>query len=471
MPTTLDRSLADNLKRATHAPADHPYFFALVVKGGTDGQLIVSKGRVSEKQVAEAKKETGGSAVVKGVCFGEDGTLVFETPKLPAPAWTPLVKRLAKEGAGLALKAVFRQGRDPDRIPDESPDAPDAKDGAAAWQARVDAVTARVKAAATAKNPRARDMVLGISQAGAFFRGGKPADADAQLKEVEALLAAATPPAPPPPAAAARPATPPPASPSQVPPAPPPPAAAPASEWKAKLAAATPALKAALATKGPAAADVAKLFAQANALAKPGGDMAQALAKLGECHDLVRSATPPQAPTAAPKPAAGSEVTKRLSDLVGAIKAALKGPNAARVQALMVAVNGLIKNNDYAQAGKVLDELEPLLAGAVPPAAPPLADGLAAWKAARETVVKRLRRIADKINATGDADAPAVVIELLSIVKNLTSKPATPQQVAELDRYLRTDDVITDAEEVIPPDFYTPEIRKPLLAALEQIQF
>ena len=102
---------------------------------------------------------------------------------------------------------------------------------------------------------------------------------------------------------------------------------------------------------------------------------------------------------------------------------------------------------------------------------PPLADGLAAWKAAREKVVKRLRRIADKINATGDPDAPAVVIELLSIVKNLTSKPTTPQQVAELDRHLRTDDVITDAEEVIPPDFYTPEIRKPLLAALEQIQF
>ena len=468
MPTTLDQSLADNLKRATRAPADHPYFFALVVKGGTDGQLIVSKGRVPEKQIAEAKKETGGSAVVKGVCFGEDGTLVFETPKLPAPAWTPLVKRLAKEGAGLALKAVFRQGRDPDQLPDEFPAAPEAKDDVAAWQTRVDTVTARVKAAAAAKHPRARDMVLGISQAGAFFRGGKPADADARLKEVEELLAAAAPSAPPPPAASAPPATPPPASPPQ---SPPPQAADPAAGWKAKLAECTPAIKAALAAKGPAAADIAKLFAQANALAKPGGDMAQALAKLGECHDLARSATPPQAPTAAPKPAAGSEVTKRLSALVGAIKAALKGPNAARVQALMVAVNGLIKNNDYAQAGKVLDELEPLLAGAVPPAAPPLADGLAAWKAAREKVVKRLRRIADKINATGDPDAPAVVIELLSIVKNLTSKPTTPQQVAELDRHLRTDDVITDAEEVIPPDFYTPEIRKPLLAALEQIQF
>jgi hypothetical protein len=438
MPTTLDKSLADNLKRATHAPADHPYFFALVVKGGTDGQLIVSKGRVPEKQIADAKKETGGSAIVKGVCFGEEGTLVFETPKLPAPAWTPLVKRLAKEGAGLALKAVFRQGRDPDQLPDESPAAPEAKGGAAAWQARLDAVTARVKAAAAAKHPRARDMALGISQAGAFFRGGKPADADARLKEVEALLAVAAPPAPPP-------------------------SADPAAEWRARLTAATPAIKAALAAKGPAAADVAKLFAQANALAKPGGDMAQALAKLGECHDLARGATRP--------PAAGSEVTKRLSALVGAIKAALKGPNAARVQALVAAVNVLIKNNDYAQAGKVLDELEPLLAGAVPPAAPPLADGLAAWKAAREKVVKRRRRIADKINATGDADAPAVVIELLSIVKNLTPKPATPQQVAELDRYLRTDDVITDAEEVIPPDFDTPTIRKPLLAALEGIQF
>lgn len=434
--TGLDKTLANTLKQATRAPAGSPYFFALVLKGGTDGRLIVAKGAIPEKQIAEAKKQTGGSAVIKGVCFGEEGTLVFETPKAPAPTWTPLVKRLANEGAGVTIQPVFRQGRDPDQLLDELPAAAEAKDGAAAWQARVDALTAQVKAAATAKHPQARNMVLGISQAGAFFRGGKPADAEARLKEVEGFLAAAAPPT-----------------------------LDPAAEWKARLAAATPAIKAAMAAKGPKAPDITKLFVQANALSKPGGDMAQALAKLTECHSLARAAT------ARPKPALESEVTKRFSTLAGSVKAALKGSNAARVQALMVAVNGLIKNNDYAQASKVLDELEPLLVGTVPPVAPPLADGLAAWKVARQKVVKQLRRVADKINATNDADAPAVVVELLSIVKNLTPKPATSQQVAELDRYLRTDDVITEAEEVIPPDFYTPTIRKPLLAALEQIKF
>jgi hypothetical protein len=439
-------ALADDLKRAAQAPADRPYFFALVVRGGTDGKLIVSRRKGPEKQIADAKKETGGSAVVTGVCFGEDGTLVFETAKVPAPAWTPLVKRLAKDVAGLTIRPVFRLGRDPDQLPDEFPAGPDTPADAAGWQARVDAVTARVKAAAAAKHPRARDMALGLSQAGAFFRGGNPADADARLEEVEALLATA-------------------------PPAPPTPAADPAAEWKAKLAEYAPAIKAALAAMGPTAADVTKLFAQANALSKPGGDMAQALAKLKACHDLARTAPPPDAPPAPQPPAAGSEVTKRFNALAGAIKAALKGPDAARVQTLTVAANGLLRGNDYAQAGKVVDELEPLLAGVVPPAALPLADALAAWKAARERVVKRLRRTADKITATGDPDAPAAVIELLSIVKNLTPRPATRQQVAELDRYLRTDDVITAAEEVIPPDFDTPAVRGPLLAALEQIRF
>ena len=44
------------------------------------------------------------------------------------------------------------------------------------------------------------------------------------------------------------------------------------------------------------------------------------------------------------------------------IKAALAGPNKARVQALFVTVNGLIKNKDFVAAGRALDELDPLVA-------------------------------------------------------------------------------------------------------------
>jgi hypothetical protein len=65
------------------------------------------------------------------------------------------------------------------------------------------------------------------------------------------------------------------------------PGADPAAEYKAKLAEWTPALKAAMAARGPGAAGIAKLLAQATALSKPGGDIAQALEKLTECHKLA----------------------------------------------------------------------------------------------------------------------------------------------------------------------------------------
>src|SRR5262249_15679307 len=77
---------------------------------------------------------------------------------------------------------------------------------------------------------------------------------------------------------------------------------------------------------------------------------------------------PPPPP---PPDGARAAVLKRLNGLTPGVKAALAGPNAAPAQARLVAVNGLIKNSDFAQAGKVLDELEPLLAAGGAPAAGP----------------------------------------------------------------------------------------------------
>ena len=47
-----------------------------------------------------------------------------------------------------------------------------------------------------------------------------------------------------------------------------------------------------MAAKGPNAAAIAKLLAQANALSKPGGDIALAIEKLTECHALATNAPP-----------------------------------------------------------------------------------------------------------------------------------------------------------------------------------
>src|SRR5262249_39886794 len=65
-----------------------------------------------------------------------------------------------------------------------------------------------------------------------------------------------------------------------------------AAQWKKNLAEWTPALKAALAAKGPNAPAIGKLLAQATALSKPRGDLAQALKKLTECHALATSGAP-----------------------------------------------------------------------------------------------------------------------------------------------------------------------------------
>jgi hypothetical protein len=129
-------------------------------------------------------------------------------------------------------------------------------------------------------------------------------------------------------------------------------------------------IKAALA--GPNKARVQALFVQANGLIKA-NDFAQAAAALDQLEALVgqaaapaASAPPPAAPAAAPPaapaPDAGKAVAmKRLNALSAGIKAALAGPNKARVQVLFLAVNGAVKNQDFAQATKLLDELESLV--------------------------------------------------------------------------------------------------------------
>src|SRR5262249_42873954 len=66
-----------------------------------------------------------------------------------------------------------------------------------------------------------------------------------------------------------------------------------------------------------------------------------------------------QQPTAVPPD--GSAVMKRLTALAPHMKAALAGKEGTRVQTLFAAVNGLVKHDDFTQAAKVLDELEPLV--------------------------------------------------------------------------------------------------------------
>ena len=90
---------------------------------------------------------------------------------------------------------------------------------------------------------------------------------------------------------------------------------------------------------------------------------------------------------------------------------------------------------------------------------------LAAWQHARADAVAQLRKLGRAIEAVNDPEASSAIILIEAIVKNLTSKPADRRAVAELNRYLSTDDIITEAER--PNGFgMKVALREPLLRAL-----
>jgi hypothetical protein len=147
--------------------------------------------------------------------------------------------------------------------------------------------------------------------------------------------------------------------------------------------------------------------------------------------------TPPPGPSAAPRapgvpPAPplpgtpGAAVMKRINALKAGLAAAIaaKSPDLSRIQSLFVAVNGLAKNLDYEQAGKVLDELEPLVkraAGA--PAAPP----------SPATVMKRFNALTAGLKAAIAAKGPDVArIQALFVALNGSIKSEDFTHAAKL---------------------------------------
>jgi hypothetical protein len=121
---------------------------------------------------------------------------------------------------------------------------------------------------------------------------------------------------------------------------------------------------------------------------------------------------------------------------------------------------------EFARALEALKRLRGLLSAesALKPA-----PDLSAWSAAREQVIAQLRKAASGFATNKNPFARDAIIEIQSIIANLTAKPDTPQAVAELRRYLEQDDLIDDAEN-IPKDIATVVIRDPLLAALNALK-
>ena len=115
----IDEELLKGLKQAKTKRLR----FVAVMKGGSDGVLILSKFKISPAEITEAKKKSGGSAVIRGVCFGEDGKHVFETAKVPPASLAKTLKLIARRDTGLIINPICRMGTDPDLAEDEVPEA------------------------------------------------------------------------------------------------------------------------------------------------------------------------------------------------------------------------------------------------------------------------------------------------------------------------------------------------------------
>jgi peptidoglycan hydrolase-like protein with peptidoglycan-binding domain len=120
-----DANLAAALKQAK----SKKMFFAFVGKG-TDGKLIVSRTKIPAKDIAAAKKETGGMAVT-GKCFGDGSSnMVFLVAKPPAATLGAAIKKVAHRDAGITLAPDVQLASDADEDEDGGTGA--APTGAAA---------------------------------------------------------------------------------------------------------------------------------------------------------------------------------------------------------------------------------------------------------------------------------------------------------------------------------------------------
>ncbi|MBL8795495.1 MAG: protein kinase, partial [Planctomycetia bacterium] len=149
-----NKELAQALQLAKRAKPEKRMFFALVLKGGgSKGVLLVSRRKVPKTRVDSAKKQSGGTAVVSGTCYlGDEGKVVFETPKAPAPRWKTLVREIAQKEAGVMLQAEFKQGKSQEEYQEPQLDERDSEEPevdplAGKWHERADTMAGDVQAA------------------------------------------------------------------------------------------------------------------------------------------------------------------------------------------------------------------------------------------------------------------------------------------------------------------------------------
>ena len=90
------------------------------------------------------------------------------------------------------------------------------------------------------------------------------------------------------------------------------------------------------------------------------------------------------------------------------------------------------------------------------------------WTASRSEVVGQLRKLESAIKGMQHPSGDRAIILVRAIIANLTPAPDSKRSVAELRRYIETDDIIDDAESQNGFGIDI-RIREPLLPVLEAL--
>jgi len=201
MPT-LDTELVTALKAAK----TRPMFFALIPKGA-GGKLLVDKKKIPAAEIAQAKKQCGGSTIYQGKCHGEEdgATLVFEVAKEPPDTLAAATKKIIKEDAGLIFKVVeFRVNVEAENESAEAesqetgaptaastpPVPPPIPPNAAALHVaeRLKLLAPPLHQALATGKPQAEQAKLKMAEASASFRNKDFTQANLLLDQAEPLI-------------------------------------------------------------------------------------------------------------------------------------------------------------------------------------------------------------------------------------------------------------------------------------------
>ena len=81
-----DQELLAMVKRAMTAKRDQPLRYAILQQTRKEGALVLGKATVPADKIQAARQKAGGGRIVsRGICFNENGKLIFESPRKCPP--------------------------------------------------------------------------------------------------------------------------------------------------------------------------------------------------------------------------------------------------------------------------------------------------------------------------------------------------------------------------------------------------